>query len=53
MFHQDGAAAVARAAREFGILQILSSVCLPKFEYLEDKIPALHAFLNEVPQTAE
>ena len=26
---------------------------MPKFEYLEDKIPALHAFLNEVPQTAE
>ena len=26
---------------------------MPKFEYLKDQIPALHAYLNEVPQTAE
>ena len=26
------------------------SAAMPRFEYLKDQIPALHAYLNEVPQ---
>ena len=32
LFDPDGGAAAARAAAEFGTLQVLSSVCLPDFE---------------------
>ena len=39
VFDSEGAAAVAAAARDFGILQILSSVCLPHFEDLAAQVP--------------
>ena len=39
VFDPDGAAAVAAAARDFGVLQILSSVCLPNFEDLATQVP--------------
>jgi len=39
VFEENGAAAVARAVQEFGILQILSSVCLPAFEELARQVP--------------
>jgi len=39
VFEESGAAGVARAVQEFGILQILSSVCLPTFEDLAQEVP--------------
>jgi len=39
VFDPSGAAGVAQAVREFGILQILSSVCLPDFEDLAQEYP--------------
>ncbi len=39
VFEPEGAAAVAKAVQEFGILQILSSVCLPTFEDLAAQVP--------------
>ncbi|MEM9622931.1 MAG: alpha-hydroxy acid oxidase, partial [Pseudomonadota bacterium] len=39
VFQEDGGAAVARAAQEFGSLQILSSVCTPDFETLAEQVP--------------
>lgn len=39
VFEEKGAAAVARACQEFGILQVLSSVCLPTFEDLAAEVP--------------
>ncbi len=39
VFAEAGGAAVARAVREFGILQILSSVCTPSFEELAAQVP--------------
>lgn len=38
-FEENGAAAVARACQAFGILQVLSSVCLPTFEDLAEQVP--------------
>ncbi len=39
VFHPDGGAAAAEAARDFGVLQILSSVCLPDFEAVAAAVP--------------
>ncbi len=39
VFHPEGALDVARAADEFGVLQILSSVCQPDFETLAEAAP--------------
>lgn len=39
VFEEGGAASVAKAVQEFGILQILSSVCLPTFEELAQQLP--------------
>ncbi len=39
VFHEGGGAAVARAARDFGVLQVLSSVCEPDFETVAEKVP--------------
>lgn len=39
VFEEGGAASVAKAVQEFGILQILSSVCLPTFEELAEQLP--------------
>lgn len=39
VFHADGGSAAAHAAREFGVLQILSSVCLPDFEAVAAAVP--------------
>ena len=39
VFESTGAAGVARAAQSFGILQFLSSVCLPTFEDLAREVP--------------
>lgn len=39
VFEQGGGASVAQAAQEFGVLQILSSVCLPDFESLAESHP--------------
>ncbi len=39
VFEESGAAGVARAVQEFGLLQVLSSVCLPDFEALAEQYP--------------
>ncbi len=39
VFNAAGAQAVAQAAREFGVLQILSSVCTPDFEEVAAAVP--------------
>ncbi len=39
VFEAGGAESVAKAAAEFGVLQILSSVCLPDFETLAERVP--------------
>lgn len=39
VFHPQGGSAAARAASEFGVLQILSSVCLPDFETVAADVP--------------
>ncbi len=39
VFHPDGGVAVARAARDFGVMQMLSSVCLPDFEEVAERVP--------------
>jgi glycolate oxidase len=39
VFHAGGAESAAVAAREFGVLQMLSSVCLPDFETLARAVP--------------
>ncbi|MEM7099209.1 MAG: alpha-hydroxy acid oxidase [Pseudomonadota bacterium] len=39
VFEERGGAAVARAVQQFGILQILSSVCTPTFEELAAEVP--------------
>ena len=39
VFESGGAASVAKAAKEFGVLQILSSVCTPDFETLASEVP--------------
>ena len=39
VFEEGGAASVARAVQEFGILQVLSSVCTPTFEELAELLP--------------
>src|SRR5262245_590529 len=38
-FHQDAAAAVVRAAREFGVAHMLSSVCEPGLEKVAEAAP--------------
>jgi len=39
VFDAGGGAAAAEAARDFGVLQILSSVCLPDFEAVAAAVP--------------
>jgi glycolate oxidase len=39
LFEAGGGESVARAAHEFGVLQILSSVCLPDFETIAQRVP--------------
>jgi len=39
VFEEGGGESVARAAAEFGVLQILSSVCTPDFETLAERVP--------------
>lgn len=39
VFEAGGGASVAEAVREFGLLQILSSVCTPDFERLAEMVP--------------
>ncbi len=39
LFHADGAVAAAQAAAAFGVLHILSSVCLPDYEALASLVP--------------
>ena len=39
VFNEGGGEAVARAAADFGVLQILSSVCLPDFETIAQRVP--------------
>jgi len=39
VFEEGGGESVARAAAEFGVMQILSSVCLPDFETLAERVP--------------
>ncbi len=39
VFEAGGGESVARAAREFGVLQVLSSVCTPDFETLAERVP--------------
>jgi isopentenyl diphosphate isomerase/L-lactate dehydrogenase-like FMN-dependent dehydrogenase len=39
VFDPDGGIGAARAARDFGVLQILSSVCLPDFEAVARAVP--------------
>ena len=39
VFEAGGAESVAKAAAEFGVLQILSSVCSPDFETLAERVP--------------
>jgi len=38
-FEEGGGASVAAAANEFGVLQILSSVCTPRFDVLAKMVP--------------
>ena len=44
VFESGGAASVAKAAKEFGVLQILSSVCTPEFEALAQQVPGPRIF---------
>lgn len=39
VFEAGGGATAATAARDFGVLQILSSVCLPDFEAVAETVP--------------
>ncbi|MFK7915159.1 MAG: alpha-hydroxy acid oxidase [Pseudomonadales bacterium] len=39
LFDPEGSAAAARAAQAFGVLQMLSSVCLPDYETLAAQVP--------------
>lgn len=39
LFEAGGGESVARAAAEFGVLQTLSSVCLPDFETVAERVP--------------
>lgn len=39
VFEEGGGESVARAAAEFGVLQTLSSVCLPDFETVAERVP--------------
>jgi isopentenyl diphosphate isomerase/L-lactate dehydrogenase-like FMN-dependent dehydrogenase len=39
VFDEGGGESVARAAAEFGVLQMLSSVCLPDFETIAERVP--------------
>jgi glycolate oxidase len=39
VFEAGGGESVATAARDFGVLQILSSVCLPDFETIASRVP--------------
>lgn len=39
VFEEGGGESVARAAQDFGVLQILSSVCAPDFETLARSVP--------------
>ncbi len=39
VFENGGGESVARAAAEFGILQTLSSVCLPDFDVIAERVP--------------
>ncbi|MEM8768519.1 MAG: alpha-hydroxy acid oxidase [Pseudomonadota bacterium] len=39
VFDAAGGEAVARAAQKFGVLQTLSSVCLPDFETVAERVP--------------
>jgi glycolate oxidase len=39
VFESGGGESVARAAAEFGVLQVLSSVCLPDFETVAERVP--------------
>lgn len=39
VFESGGSESVARAAKEFGVLQILSSACTPDFETLAKNVP--------------
>ncbi len=44
VFEAGGAESVARAAAEFGVLQILSSVCTPDFEKVAQLVPGPRIF---------
>ena len=44
VFEQGGGESVARAAQEFGVLQVLSSVCLPDFEVVAERVPGPRIF---------
>ncbi len=39
VFEAGGGETAARAAAEFGVLQVLSSVCLPDFETVAERVP--------------
>ena len=39
LFDESGGRGVAQAAQEFGVLQILSSACLPDFEEVAQQVP--------------
>ncbi|MEZ5559436.1 MAG: alpha-hydroxy acid oxidase [Pseudomonadales bacterium] len=44
LFEAGGGSSAALAAREFGVLQILSSVCLPDFEEVAREVPGPRIF---------
>jgi isopentenyl diphosphate isomerase/L-lactate dehydrogenase-like FMN-dependent dehydrogenase len=44
VFEAGGSVSAASAARDFGVLQILSSVCLPDFESLAQAVPGPRIF---------
>lgn len=44
VFEPGGGESVARAAEEFGVLQVLSSVCLPDFEAVAERVPGPRIF---------
>jgi mono/diheme cytochrome c family protein len=46
-------AKILRAEYPPGYTPKRAGVSMPKFEYLKDQIPALHAYLNEAPQALQ
>ncbi len=44
VFEEGGGESVASAAREFGVLQFLSSVCLPDFDVVAERVPGPRIF---------